>query len=875
MPIEQWTSISLISMLVTLVTGFYVAHHWPPRPLAVSVCASIFSAFLFAVGDAGARIWADTPPIAWASNVCLYLGLSGVVYFWWLLTLGIARFQGQYPDIPERLLRQAPLAVVISLIGLIVTNPWHGQFLSLNAVRNDWGPGWYGFAAFQYCLVLATIVLAARMALRARYASDRRQALMILVGSTFPVVGNLLFVLPETAPAFDPTQLGVALCAVLFVTAIYRGRIYAASAVSFEQVLDWDAEPHLLVDSDGRLMHANTSAHGIIGSRLQPGHDALDPLAGLLRDRSDQSAVQADALRRLHRRGTPLEAHYRLDGEPARWIRLELTPVGPANGQTGSIIRLHDETESIQLAAARREAGLLALLKDVFATTRDAICVAGSRGEIRIANPECLRILDVEAVDTGSPVDGLFARLDGFAVDRAPFAADLARSRRDPEATIRTGIEFTDGRHVELRSMPLRNEYAEITGRLWQFRDVTAQRLAEVASRDEQVFESLGFMATGVAHDFNNLLAVILGNAELAHMRLRSEPEHVEEILQQISDAAVRGADMTQQLLTYTGLGRNQQELIDLSAVAGEAVALLSMDRHIEVQTELAPALPTTQGDAAQLGQALMNLMLNAQDAVEGMQGVIHIESGQQSLTEADLARMRHAEDVPPGDYVYVAVGDNGSGMDSKTLSRIFDPFFTTRDTGRGLGLATTLGIVRNHNGALKVDSDIGQGARFTLFLPAVPQPDSVGRTPAAGSTWQAGGRVLLADDNANVRAVVSAYLDSLGLSVVQAGSGAEALRAWDEHDGNFVAAVLDLTMRDMSGQALMARLRERNRRLPVLLASGYSQEPIPDTELASITAFLAKPYRYDAFVRTLRLLIGGRSPPMPAGADGRTRAQA
>ena len=249
------------------------------------------------------------------------------------------------------------------------------------------------------------------------------------------------------------------------------------------------------------------------------------------------------------------------------------------------------------------------------------------------------------------------------------------------------------------------------------------ERLAfERRMQQTQKLESLGVLAGGIAHDFNNLLMGILGNADLALSK--SPPESpVRAYIRNIDTAAQRAADLANQMLAYSGKGRFVVEPIDLSRLVEEMGHLLAtvISKRAALRYRLAADLPPVEADATQLRQVVMNLITNASDALGDEEGVITVATGVVEIDPAGTAPRSSGAPLPPGTYVFIEVSDTGCGMDPATRARIFDPFFTTKQTGRGLGLAAVLGIVRGHRGALRVSSEPGQGTTFTVLFPALP----------------------------------------------------------------------------------------------------------------------------------------------------------
>lgn len=398
-------------------------------------------------------------------------------------------------------------------------------------------------------------------------------------------------------------------------------------------------------------------------------------------------------------------------------------------------------------------------------------------------------------------------------------------------------------------------------------RDITAQRLAEQEKatlerklQESQKLESLGVLAGGIAHDFNNLLTGILGNAGLLNHTLPAGSPiqiHVKEI----ESASLRAAELCKQMLAYSGKGRFIIEPVDLGELIQGTVPLLrlSISKSARLHFHLASELPPVMADATQMRQILMNLVMNASDALGGQLGDITLSTG---VVQADRTLLRSAilsPSVPEGTYVFIEVKDTGCGMSADTLARIFDPFFTTKFAGRGLGLAAVLGIVRGHMGALFVETSPGHGATFRLLLPAskeAPQPAVPVKT-GSRTPWRHSGRILLVDDEDAVRFVGSHMLQSFGLTVETAVNGAEAIALFERFP-QYDLVILDLTMPGMAGEEVLRRLRALRADVRVLLMSGFTEQEVsqrfgPDGP----AAFIQKPFTVDAMRAQLRSMLG------------------
>ena len=392
---------------------------------------------------------------------------------------------------------------------------------------------------------------------------------------------------------------------------------------------------------------------------------------------------------------------------------------------------------------------------------------------------------------------------------------------------------------------------------------------AEASSREiearlhrAQKFESLGIMAAGIAHDFNNLLAVMVGYASLLQLEHQQDAETTAQ-LQDIIDAGARAERLTAQLSAYAGRGwRNSRtEIVDLSAHARETADLLQgrlISNQARVKFALASGLPAVKADAGQLQQVIMNLILNASQALSDDGGEIVVETGVRTLAEHSLARLDPVMDRTPGEYVYAEVEDNGCGMERAVLERIFDPFFTTKDHGRGLGLAAALGIVGAHGGGIQVESEAGAGAKFRLYLPVAPAAEIAAHKPvvsrSAVGDFQ-GVTALVIDDEDGVRRVAARALQRMGCEVIEASSGAQGMQALRDAADDIRVCVLDLTMPDMSGEETLVAMKSLCPELPVLLSSGYTQDSVARLLEVPGTAFLKKPYELAVLEQKLKTL--------------------
>ncbi len=432
---------------------------------------------------------------------------------------------------------------------------------------------------------------------------------------------------------------------------------------------------------------------------------------------------------------------------------------------------------------------------------------------------------------------------------------------------------------VEVVVAPVLDDAGEVVQIVESCRDITGRKRAEEERRQlearlqqTQKLESLGVLAGGIAHDFNNLLVGVLGNASLALEELPGE-SRARELVQRIDRSACRAADLTKQMLAYAGKGRFVIRPLNLSTLVQEMAQLLqaSVSKSVTLKRELPDDLPLIEADETQVRQVVMNLITNAAEAIGVQDGFITIRTGVVDAGQTYLSDTYLGNDLPAGPYVFVEVADTGCGMNVETQSKIFDPFFTTKFTGRGLGLAAVLGIVRSHQGAIKVESEPGCGTRFKVLFPVSESlaGPAAEEGPAVGE-FDGAGTVLVVDDEEPVRSFARAVLERRGCTVITAGDGREALDVFRARADEIDAVLLDLTMPRLNGEDVFRELYRIRADLPVILSSGYDEEHVTARFAGMrLAGFIRKPYRVNALVeKVARALENGRARHPRRGAD-------
>jgi PAS domain S-box-containing protein len=547
-------------------------------------------------------------------------------------------------------------------------------------------------------------------------------------------------------------------------------------------------------------------------------------------------------LHRLALRGESVGYEYDTEG---RSFTVHVDPLRDAAGSVrGTVGIAVDITELRERDLALRESERR--LRQVIDLVPHFIFAKDEEGRFILANRAV-------AEAYGTTVEQLIGRTDA---DFARSEEEVRHFREDDLQVIRGGvpkviheesITDTSGRVRWLQTTKIPFRFSGAGGRavLGVALDITERKATEEALRRAAKEESLSVLAGGVAHDFNNLLAAILGHASLALKQLplgSPARRHVEKA----AGAVERAADLTRQMLAYSGRGHFVVRPTDFNALVRENLPLLevALPKAVRLEARLEEGLPRVDADVGQIQQVLMNLVINAAEAIGDRGGTVTVATGVREVAASDRELWRASgHPLPPGRYVSLEVRDGGPGMDPATLDRVFEPFFTTKFTGRGLGLAAVLGVVRGHRGGLSVLSAPGRGTSFRLLF--APSERSAGAEPAPPAPAARGATVLLVDDEAAVREMVGEVLEHEGLRVLLAPDGAAGVAAFREAQGRVDVVLLDLSMPGWSGGETLRRLREIDPGVRVILSSGYGPEEARGRFGADAPAgFIQKPYR-------------------------------
>jgi signal transduction histidine kinase/HAMP domain-containing protein/ActR/RegA family two-component response regulator len=548
----------------------------------------------------------------------------------------------------------------------------------------------------------------------------------------------------------------------------------------------------------------------------------------------------------------PFEGDDELGGVAKAFNRMAAI-VGEQQAALTATAESQQETvKSLERSEAQKEESL-SLVRATLESTLDGILVVDQQGKIVDYNGKFVDMWRIpepvmESKDDEKAISYVLDQLK----DPDAFVAKVQELYGAPEGSSLDFLEFKDGRIFERYSQP-QVMAGTTVGRVWSFRDMTEQRYLEGNLRQAQKMEAIGQLAGGIAHDFNNLLSVIQNYAMFLAESLEGDDPRSQDV-EEIRRAGERAASLTQQLLTFSRKEVVQPVVVQPDVAAAEVAKLLgrTLREDIELSLKTSSDVRQVEIDAGQLDQLLMNLAINASDAMPHG-GTMTFETRNVSLRE-ELPAVTGT--IQPGDYVRIDVADTGCGMEQQVLERIFEPFFTTkpRGTGTGLGLATVYGIIEQAGGHISVESDPGRGTTFELYLPALPVGMTSDESPERDAI--SGGRgetVLVAEDEEGVRGVVTRILSRNGYTVLAASSGSEALDLFTRQTDAIDIVLTDVIMPGMSGKDLTDRIGELQPGVPILYMSGYEDSTISRHGVLEGKGYLRKPFTATELLREIQ----------------------
>lgn len=506
----------------------------------------------------------------------------------------------------------------------------------------------------------------------------------------------------------------------------------------------------------------------------------------------------------------------------------------------------------------------------------DAVIATDAKGTVNFMNPAAEAVTEWPATEAaGRSLREVFNRIDEQTGEVAIPGVSAAGSEREwplgKESILitRSGSEIP----VEYSSAPILDPKGTVIGAISVFHDISGRRLAEQALHESearlqqsQKLEAIGTLTGGVAHDFNNLLTAILGNAQLGLRKIKPA-DPVQAHLVEIEKAGSRAAGLTQKLLAFSRRQHLNRSSVNLNDTIAEIFKLIErvIGADIHIMAEYDPGLSPAYADNAQIEQVIMNLSINARDAMPGG-GRLKIET---SNIELDEHYSRHYPYVKPGKYVQIKVSDTGSGMDDETKARIFEPFFTTKETskGTGLGLAMVYGIVKQHEGHINVYSEIGHGTTFKIFLPATGAAAHKEKAAMQPAFPEGNETILIAEDEEALQNLSRDILQSLGYTVLMAANGEEAVKIFTENSDRVDLLLLDVVMPIVGGADAYDRICKRaGREIPIIFMTGYSSEIVTSgfvkdgrSAAARAASVIQKPYSLDALGQRVREVLDNK----------------
>jgi len=549
-----------------------------------------------------------------------------------------------------------------------------------------------------------------------------------------------------------------------------------------------------------------------------------------------------------------------LPGSRTIWIRENVT-----------IRRLADHVFSlvgvaVDITAQRGAEEALANEKERLAVTlramSESVITTDTTGRVQFMNPAAGELLECSAADgAGRQIDEI-CRLEGIRTGKGVPVPYARVAQGDVMADLPPHTQVIGGkgrrRVVEGCCAPIHAADSTVTGTVLVLRDVTEQERLEQELVRASRLESVGVLAGGIAHDFNNILTAVMGNLTLAQLDIPPDSPATAS-LRSAEKAALRARDLTQQLLTFAKGGEPVRAALQLETVVREMVTFSLHGSQVRAHYDMAPDLWPADADKGQIGRVVQNLVINAVQAMPGG-GSLRIAANNDPQGGAALPGL------PPGDYIRIAISDTGEGIKPENLVRIFDPYFTTKQTGSGLGLAAVYSIIKKHRGHIEVESKVGRGTTFRLWLPALRDraSDDEGRDTGAGVRESPlKGRVLFMDDEEIIRVMAVALLRRFGLEVECAADGAEAVEKYREALGagrRYDLVIMDLTVPGgLGGLPALDRLRELDPGVKAVVSSGYSSDPVLANYRAhGFAAMVAKPYEVGEIAGVLREMLGG-----------------
>ncbi|MGC8737406.1 MAG: PAS domain-containing hybrid sensor histidine kinase/response regulator [Candidatus Hydrogenedens sp.] len=569
---------------------------------------------------------------------------------------------------------------------------------------------------------------------------------------------------------------------------------------------------------------------------------------------------ESDGFREIDRRimesGEPLlnfeEKHTRASGE-VRWLYVSKVPLRDRDNNIIGILGTYGDITEIKRAQEIIERDEQ-LLNSMMQTTPFGVVFVRNR-VIEWCNDRMCQILGYSKEEMiGSSTRKYYETDEEFNRVEKELYEGLTDNNMN---WVDTRWKDKNGEFIDIRiNAALRNPQCPEDGIIGGIIDIREQKKLEqqrkqMQERMHQVqkIQSLETLAGGVAHDFNNILMAMIGSAELALHEL-PEISTAREYLNSIIIAGKKGSELAQQMLSYAGRRKLLTKRVNLNKMIEEMLQIIksSISKKVVLKLDLAEQIPMVEGDATQLSQVIMNLVINSNEAIGNRSGMIIVRTSASFCDSKYLDTLFLPGELKEGLYVVVEVVDTGCGMDEETRKRIFEPFYSTKFTGRGLGLVSVLGTIKSHHGGIKVYSEKGRGTAFKIFLPAIEwmeEKETIFTEEAKEFRYE--GKLLLAEDEDTVRAITQRMLEYLGFEVLSAIDGKEAIQLFKKHKEDIKCVFLDLTMPHADGVEACMEMKKMREEIPVILTSGYPHEQIINkVKIDLFSGYIQKPYRFE-----------------------------
>jgi two-component system cell cycle sensor histidine kinase/response regulator CckA len=633
----------------------------------------------------------------------------------------------------------------------------------------------------------------------------------------------------------------------------------------FRALTEHSGDSIALIDADNKILYLSPSVEMVEGYKPAEliGRNGLENTHP-----DDLPLIKAAVAQLVAKPGQPIPVLWRRRHKDGRWLWLDGTATNLlADPAVRAIVTNYRDVTERKLAEEELR-WKTTLFEAQLNSTIDGILVVDSEGKKMLQNErmrELWKIPREYAEDKNDTAQLQY--VTSRVKDPKQFVEKVLHLYSHPDEVSRDEIEVVDGMVLDRYSSPVCDKQGKRYGRIWTFRDITERKQLEEQLRQAQKMEAIGQLAGGVAHDFNNMLTAIIGHLGL----LRTAPGMTPEIagsLKEIGAAANRAAKLTSQLLAFSRRQVMSTSVLDLNEVVTNLTNMLHrmLGENIVIQLACAPGQLAFQGDAGMMEQVLVNLAVNARDAMPDG-GTLKITT--RGVTCSPPGDKGQAPRPEPSDFVKLSVSDTGTGIAPEIRSKIFEPFFTTKDVGKGtgLGLATVFGIVQQHHGWVELESEVGHGATFHIHLPRVApvQASAAEESPALPARGR-GELVLLVEDEPSVQDMGMRALSGFGYRVLTAANGPAALAVWAKHKEEINLLLTDMIMPEgISGMQLARQLLREKPSLKVIYSSGYNAQIAgKDLKLTDGINFLAKPYELDRLFRTVRAALDGKQSRSP-----------